>query len=241
MAGWRGSYTRSLSREHSRPAIMGGYQGHALQEQHTKRGHCMRRTRGPRSTTTRHQTKTQSRSSPWPGAASSPCALTAHLPDVDPVSPVSGWWHLRSPQQEAGHALRESPLVSTPTFLRKASPPFKESMPTRGLTQAARLTPACAPPVAHPARGPLDTTSRPCPVEQETASTEACRKSSQRRTTSFVGGPPSSPCGTHPDSLLLLRSPAQDPPQPGALACSARLGRWTVMLSGQVSGAHSLP
>ena len=219
---------------------MGGCQGHALQEQHTKRGHCTRRTRGPRSSTTRPRTKTRSQSSPRPGAVSSTRTLTAHLPDVDPVSPTSG---LTSTESSTG----SRPCLAGVPAGNHTHVPQEVLAAFQGVHAHLRShigSQACS--------SVCSTSGTPCPrpsghhqlpstVEQEMTSTEACRKSSQRCTTSFVGGPPSSPCGTHPDSLLLLRSPAQDPPQPGALACSAHWGRCTVMLSRRVSGAHSLP
>ena len=58
---------------------------------------------------------------------------------------------------------------------------------------------------------------------------------------SLLAALPAAPAAPARTPCCTCASPAQDPPQPGALACSARLGRCTVMLSRQVSGARSLP
>ena len=146
------------------------------------------------------------------------------------MSPTSGWGHLRSPQQQAGHALAGVPAGKHAHVCQEGLPALRGARnATRGLTQAARPGPSVLAQWPTPPRGPLDNTSHPSRWSRGHASTEARRKARQRRTASRTlywrpcRQPPRPWPGLPAAPAPVPRSP-QAPPQPAALECSAHLG-----------------
>ena len=121
-----------------------------------------------------------------------PPPLTAHLPDVDPVSPMSGC--------DISGVLNRKQAMPCGSPRRQAHPrssgrPRRSSRSPRPpeVSHRQQACSACAPPVAHLARGPLDTTSHPGPVEQETRKHRGLQESKPApHHVLFVGGPPGS-------------------------------------------------